>query len=148
MKYFTPIPARQSGISYIEVLIAVLLILMTLVPMMDAMQGAMSSAGAHEEAAVRHAHLVAKMEDVLGEPYSSLEAAAIAATQGNGSSTNPSSYSDQSGAINRRLVFLSFYDGDNADADDDPFSDMEPDLMWVRVEIEGTQIAVETLVYQ
>ena len=148
MKNCTATPARQSGISYIEVLIAVLLIVMTLVPMMDAMLGATGSVVAHEDAAVRHAHLAAKMEDVLGEPYSSLEAAAIAATQGNGSSTNPSSYTDQAGAINRRLVFLSFYDGDNADADDDPFSDMEMDLMWVRVEIEGTQIAVETLVYR
>ena len=70
MKIFTAVSARQSGISYIEVLIAVLLIVMTLVPMMDAMHGATTSASAHEDAAVRHAHLVAKMEDVLGEPYS------------------------------------------------------------------------------
>jgi hypothetical protein len=135
---------HQSGISYIESLIAVLLVAITLVPMMDAMRGATTSAGAHEDAAVRHAHVQAKMEAVLAEPYSFLE---IAATDA-GDLATPSSYSDQVGATNRRLVFLSFYDGDDVDNDNDGFTGMDPDLMWVRTEIEGTSVAVETLLYQ
>jgi hypothetical protein len=140
--------ARQTGISYIEVLIAVLLIAVSLIPMMDAMRGAAESSGSHEDAAVRHAHLLAKMEIVLAEPYSSLENAAIAAGMGGDSWYAPSTYSDPSGAGSRRLVFLSLYDGDNADSDANPFTGVDGDLMWVRTEIEGTPVAVETLVYR
>ena len=139
-------PARQSGVSYVEVLIATLLIAISLVPMMDAMSGATASGGAHELSAVRHAHLLGKMEVVLAEPYSALEATIIATMPH--ASDIPSSYSDLPGTTNRRLVYLSFYDGDNADSDDDPFTGMEPDLIWVRTLIEDTQIAVETLVYR
>ena len=138
--------ARQSGVSYVEVLIAALLISISLLPMMDAMSGATASGGAHELAAIRHTHLLGKMEDVLAEPYSALEAAVIAPL-----AVAPvilSSYSDLPGTTNRRLVYLSFYDGDNADSDDNPFTGMEPDLIWVRTQIEGTQVAVETLVYR
>jgi hypothetical protein len=139
---------RQSGISYIEVLIAALLIVISLIPMMDAMRGAAASSGFHEDAAVRHAHLLAKMEIVLAEPYSSLENAAIAAGQGGDSWSSPSSYSDPPGADSRRLVFLSLYDGDNADSDNNPFTGVDGDLMWVRTEIAGTPVVVETLVYR
>ena len=135
---------RQSGVSYIEVLIAALLILISLAPMMDAQRSATPGASAHEDAAVQNLHLIAMLEDVLAEPFSLLEAAAIAA----GNETEASSYSDLPGATNRRLVYLSYYDGDNADADDDPFTGVDPDLMWVRTEIEDTLMSIETLVYQ
>ena len=88
------------------------------------------------------------MEIVLAEPYSSLENAAIAAGMGGDSWSAPSTYSDPFGADSRRLVFLSLYDGDNADSDANPFTGVDGDLMWVRTEIEGTLIAVETLVYR
>ena len=137
-------PGRQSGVSYIEVLIAALLILISLAPMMDALRSATPSVGAHEDAAVKNLHLTAMLEDVLAEPFSSLEAAAIAA----GNETVASSYSDLAGATNRRLVYLSLYDGDNADADNDPFTGVDAGLMWVRTEIEGTLMTIETLVYR
>ena len=135
---------RQAGVSYIEVLIAASLILISLAPMMDALRSATSSTGAHEGAAIQNLHLTAMLEDVLAEPFSLLEAAAIAA----GNETAATSYSDLDGATNRRLVYLSLYDGDNADGDDDPFTGVDPGLMWVRTEIEGTLMSIETLVYQ
>ena len=134
----------QSGISYIEVLIAAALIAVTLVPMMDAVRTASVSAGVHEDAAVQNLHLVATMEDVLAEPFASLEAAATTA----GSESTLTSYSDLAGSSNRRLVFLSLYDGDNADTDNDPFTGTDQGLMWVRVEVEGTSRAIETLISQ
>lgn len=137
-------PGRQSGVSYVEVLIAALLILISLAPMMDALRSATPSAGAHEDAATQHLHLTAILEDVLAEPFSLLEAAATAA----GNETVATSYSDLAGAANRRLVYLSLYDGDNADSDNDPFTGADPGLMWVRTEIEGTRMSIETLVYQ
>jgi len=136
--------SRQAGVSYIEVLIAALLVLISLPPLMDALRGAAPGVGAQEDAAIRNLHLTAMLESVLAEPFSSLEAAAIAA----GSETVASAYSDLSGATNRRLVYLSYYDGDNADSDDDPFTGVDPGLMWIRTEIEGTLMSVETLVYR
>ena len=135
-------PGRQAGVTYIEVLIASLLIVISLVPMIDAVRGAISSSGVHDETAIQHLHLIAILEDVLAEPFSSLEAAAIAA----GSETVVTSYSDLAGSNNRRLVYLSLYDGDNADSDDDPFTGVDPGLMWVRTEIEGTLMAIDSLV--
>ena len=137
-------PGRQAGVSYIEVLVATLLILISLGPMMDALRSAAPSVGAQEDAATQNLHLTAILEDVLAEPFSLLEAAAAAA----GSETVASSYSDLAGATNRRLVYLSLYDGDNADSDNDPFSGVDPGLMWVRTEIEGTLMSVETLLRQ
>ena len=134
----------QSGITYVEVLIAAALISVSLVPMMDAVRTASISAGVHEDAAVQNLHLVATMEDVLAEPFASLEAAATAA----GSESTLTSYSDLAGSNNRRLVFLSLYDGDNADTDNDPFTGTDQGLMWVRVEVEGTAQAIETLISQ
>lgn len=135
---------RQSGASYIEVLIAIALIAVSLAPMTDAVRTASISATAHEDAAVQHLHLVAVLENVLAEPFTSLNEAATAA----GSEAVLTTYSDSSGSANRRLVYLSLYDGDNADADNDPFTGTDADLMWVRVEIEGTVQAIETLIRQ
>ena len=133
---------RQSGISYIEVLIAVALIAISLTPMMDAIRTATISASVHEDAAVQHLHLIAMLEDVLAEPFASLDAAATAA----GSESVLTTYSDLAGSTNRRLVFLSLYDGDNADTDNNPFTGTDADLLWVRVEIEGTVQTIETLI--
>ena len=44
------------------------------------------------------------------------------------------------------MVLLSRYDGDDADADGDPLTGTDDDLLWVRIEIEGTALGVESLV--
>ena len=134
----------QLGISYIEVLIAVVLIAISLVPMSDAVRTATIGTNIQEETAVQQLHLVAMLENVLAEPFSSLEAAATAA----GSESVLTIYSDSSGSTNRRLVFLSLYDGDNADTDDDHFTGTDQGLMWVRVEIEDSARSIETLTSQ
>ena len=54
--------------------------------------------------------------------------------------------SDPGGTENRRKVFIGRYDGDNADADDDPFTGVDDGLLWVRVRIDGTHYDVETLI--
>jgi len=118
------------------------LIVISLVPMTNAVRGAIDSSATHEDTAIQHLHMIARLEDILAEPFSSLEAAAIEA----GSTSVPTSYSDSTGSVNRRLVYLSLYDGNNADSDGDPFTGTDPGLMWIRTEIEGTLISVESLV--
>ena len=133
---------RQTGVTYVEVLIASVLIVISLVPMTNAVRSAIDGSAAHEDAAVQQLHLTAILEDVMAEPFSSLEAAAAVA----GSTTVPSRYSDSAGSGNRRLIYLSLYDGDNADGDDDPFTGADAGLIWIRAEVEGTLLSIESLV--
>ena len=98
----------------------------------------------HGDVANNHFQITARLEQLLTEPFADLETAAIAA----GGPTIETSYSDAPGPPGRLLVFLSHYDGDNADADNDPFTGTDPDLMWVRVEAEGTIYDLQTITYR
>lgn len=126
----------QSGLSYIEVLVATILIAVSLVPAVEALRGGIFGAGVHEAAAVDHYELRAKMEEVLAQPYTLLDAAALAA----GSETAPTSYSDSAGASKRRLVYLSRYD-----ANLPGFTATDTGLLWVRVDFEARAGELETL---
>lgn len=128
----------QRGISYVEVLIAVILIAATAFPAADALHGAMAGALADTEATANHYRARGRLEEILAQPFSMVSAQAVGHTV-------PSSYSDAPGMADRRIVYVSTYDGDNADADSDPFTGTDPDLLWVNVEIEGTVIALSAL---
>ena len=136
-----PTVSRQHGGSYIEVLVAAALVTVTLVPAMQALRTSSVGAAVHGESVALHYRVLGRMEEMLAEPFASLETEA----QATGDPSTPTSYSDAGGTPNRRLVFLSPYDGDNADADDDPFTGTDDGLIWVRVEIEGTVQALESL---
>jgi len=141
-------PTRMAGFSYVEVLIAVVLIVVALVPALDALIPGVAGSGIHESLAEDHYQLTGRLEQVMVEPYGQLNSAAVAA----GSPTTPTSYSDvftyANGRQITRNVFLSRYDGDNADADDDPFTGTDDGLLWVRVSIAGTDRSIESLVYE
>ena len=150
--------SRQQGISYVEVLVAIVLIAVSLVPAMEALQGGVQGSDVHEDYAVDHYQLVSKFEEVLAKPFDALlSTSAIAASY-----TAATSYSDLAGSPNRRIVYLSYYDADDSDGDGDLFtiadantdgdsnpytgSDVDISLLWVRVEIENSAHAMETLV--
>ena len=139
-------PGRVSGLSYIEVLIAVVLIMIALVPALDALIPGTAGSGIHESIAEDHYRLTGKLEQVLAAPFGQLNSAANAA----GSPTTPTTYSDDvdyaDGRQIRRNVFIARYDGDNTDADDDPFTGTDDGLLWVRVTIAGTGMSIESLV--
>lgn len=129
---------QQSGLSYVEVLVALILIGATVVPATDALRNAMQTADADSVATINHYRLLSKMEEVVAVPFSTLSAQAAGVA-------TATVYSDASGTSDRRVVFVSTYDADNADTDNNPFTGTEADLLWVRVEIEGSVAAVETL---
>lgn len=131
----------QSGLTLVEVLVSVVLLAILLVPAMRALQTGVVGAEVHGDLATGHYRLTSRLEELLAEPFADLSDAAIAA----GSPTTPSSYSEPVGPPGRLLVYLSLYDGDNADADDNPFTGMEPDLLWVRVDIEHSVRTLETI---
>ena len=129
---------QQSGISYVEVLAAVIIIAATVIPATNALRGSMDVAEADSQATVNHYRMLSKMEEVLAEPFSSLSSQATGPT-------TATAYSDTAGSVDRRLVFIANYDGDNADTDNDPFTGTDPGLLWVRVEIEGSVAALQAL---
>ncbi|NIR30996.1 MAG: hypothetical protein GWN84_17105 [Gammaproteobacteria bacterium] len=132
---------RQTGLSYVEVLVATVLVAISIAPALTALNSGLTASGVHESHVADHYHLMSKVEDVLAQSFADLSAAASAA----GNRSTPTSYSDSAGADRRRLVFLSRYDGDNADGDDDPFTGMDDGLLWLRVEVEDTAHVFETL---
>ena len=136
---------REYGFSYIEILIATFLIAVTLVPAINSLQTGLQSTGIHRTHVENHLSLVSKMEAVLAQTMTALDTEA----QLIGNPNTPSStYSDAVGTPNRRLVYLSRYDGDNLDGDNDPFTGKDAGLVWVRVEIEGTSDSLQTLTSQ
>ncbi len=131
---------RQTGAAYVEILIAVLLISVSLVPALESLSNAARNATLNESEILRQFQINALMEEVLAEPFASLELAAAVA----GGPQVPTSYSDPAGNTDRRVVYIARYDADDADNDGNPFTGTD-DLLWVRIETEATGQGVAVL---
>lgn len=129
-----------------ELLIATLLIMIMLVPAIDAMQSGIQGSGVHTELAQNNYRVIAKLEEILARPFAELQAQADAAGASN--VLVPPPYSDPPGTTDRRRVFVARYDGDDADADADPFTGVDDGLLWIRIKINKTNYDIRTLVYE
>lgn len=135
-------PGRhQFGLSYVEVLIASALIAVSLVPMLESLRVPMTGALVQATETTAHFRVSTRLTELLSQPFSALDAEAVAV----GNPSTATSFSDAPGTPHRRLVFLSRYDGDDADADGDPFTGLDEGLLWLRVTIENTAHALQTL---
>ena len=134
---------HMAGLTYVELLIATVLIVVALVPAIEALRPAIQGSGIHQSETALHYHLLSGLEDVLARPFVELDTEAQALGNHTASSAL---FSDTAGSVNRRLVFLSRYDADNADGNNDPFTGTDEGLVWVRIEVEGTTHALQTLV--
>lgn len=146
-----PRKSKAQGFSYVEVLVASMLIAIVLVPAINALQTGIQSTGIHQDLTVQHYLRLQKMEELQAEPYANLLTAAKTAAN----KTTATSYSDASGTSNRRMVFMALYDADadpftlidpNTDLDNDLYTGSTANLLWIRVETEGTAQGIETLV--
>jgi len=126
--------------SYVEVLVAVALLAICLVPVLESLQPAVLGTSVSETHVQDQLRLQSRFEDVMSEPFSALEAAAA------GSPSDATAYSDASGTYDRLLVYIWAYDGDNDDGDDNPFSGTDEGLLWVRIVTEDSGHARESLV--
>jgi Tfp pilus assembly protein PilV len=149
---YSIVPQTQivnQGFSYVEVLLTLVLIAICLVPVLDTLRTSLLGVTRTESSSIDQYSLQSKMEEVLKEPFTALDAAARDA----GSSSTPTSYSDQVPYITTdsrqivRLVYIWPYDGDNADGDGDPFTDTDAGLLYVKVQIDGTDFSLETLTH-
>lgn len=133
----------RGGFSYVESLVAVILASLVLMPALASVNDSLRAPGIQETLARQHHSLAGRLETVLARPWIELEEAALAA----GGPGTPTPWSDPPGTPDRLLVFLAFYDGDDADGNGDPWSGADPDLLWVRVEMAETPFALESLVH-
>lgn len=131
----------QSGLTLVEVLITMVLLTVLLVPAMRALQTGVTGAEVHANLAADQFRLTSRMEELLAEPFAQLETAATAA----GGPGVETSYSEAAGPPGRLIVYLSLYDGDNADADGDPFTGTDSGLLWIRIEAEDTVHHLQTI---
>lgn len=129
---------RQAGMTLVEILVAIVLLAVLLVPAVSAINDGLAGTTVQNAIDRDHYRLLSRMETVLAETYTDLEAAAAG-------STVPSTYSDDAGTPERLLVFIAGYDADDADGDGDPFTDADEGILWIRAEIEGSSRALESL---
>jgi Tfp pilus assembly protein PilV len=133
----TPESVRADrGFAYVEVLVATMLVALCLLPAIQSLQTAILGASVNETHTTSAYALEAKLADILAQPFGDLDAAATAA----GSPATPTSYSAPP-----LEVYLARYDGDDADADADPFTGGDPGLLWVRIVDPSTGQSVQTL---
>lgn len=134
--------SQHRGFSYLEVLIAIVIIATALVPAMDALYSGVMGSSIHQQRSVQHYKLLEKIESVLARPFVELESEADLALN---TSDIIARYSDPDGTQFRRLVYIDRYDIDNADGDNNPFTGVENDLLWIKVETQNWSDAIETL---
>ncbi len=139
--------SNATGFSYVEILLAIVLIAICLVPAMEALGPAFSNIAEKEKFSENSMALRSKLEEVLAAPWSDLEDEAVP----EGSPLIPTIFSEAPYTMpdGRQItlnVYISGYDGNNADADDDPFSGIDSGLLYVKVTVEGTPQQMETLV--
>ncbi len=129
-----------------EVLVATLLIVIMLVPALEAMQSGIQGSGIHTQLAQNQYRMISKLEQTLALPFTELliEADLVA----DPTVLIPAPFSDAAGTESRRLVYLGRYDGDNTDADNDPFTGTDAGLLWVRVTIENSPRSLETVIVE
>lgn len=132
-------PSAQSGFSYAEVLLSVVLLGILLVPALQALNTAIS--GSTGNLSARQLALRSKTEEVLSRPFSALDAE----TQPPGTNTTTSvsaTFSDAAGATDRRVVVLYRYD-----AATNALSPTDKGLLYVSVyyEADGSAHALNTL---
>ena len=138
------------GFSYVEVLVAMFILAIALVPAMQALQSGIQGAGIHQQTTQQHYALLARMEAMLAESYANLLTAAETA----GNNSTPSSYSDTVGQTDRIVVYLSLYDADadpftitdpNNDGDNNIYTGDTTGLLWLKVQLENSPYAFESL---
>ena len=140
----------SQGFSYVEVLVALFILSIAIVPAMEALQSGIQGTSIHQQTTIQHYALVARMESVMAESYSTL----LTSAETSSNASTPSNLSDPAGQVNRVIVYLSLYDADtdpfivtdaNTDGDNNSYTGDSSNLLWLKVELENSAYAFESL---
>lgn len=126
----------SAGLAYIEVLVALVLVVMALVPALEALRSGVRGSQILGTIATRDALLRAKMEEVMAKPFDTLYAETYL-SGGNTTTSVSTALSDATGA-ERRIVILYRTDATAPSSSD-------TGLVRVRVAYEAGGTALETL---
>ena len=127
---------RQRGLSYVEVLVAVVILAVCLAPMVDALRNGVRAAGIQSDYTINQQRLKTRFEAVLANNFATLDAAAMLA--GNSPAATVAAYTDAAGTTDRLLVTLYRYDGSAP-------TGLDTGLLWVKAAIEGSNLQLNTL---
>lgn len=127
---------HHRGLSYVEVMIAVVIVAVCLAPATDALRDGLRASATQRSHTVNAQRLKTRIEEVLANRYDTLDAAAMAA--GNSPNATVAAYTDAAGSADRLLVTLYRYNGSAATATDTA-------LLWIKVAIEGSNLSLDTL---
>lgn len=127
---------RTAGLAYVEVIVALALVVTALVPALNALQGSVRGSQVLGAIAARDTSLRGKMEEVMAKPFDTLNAETFL-TGGNTTSSVSASLSDAAGQ-ERRIVILYRTDGT-------ALSSSDTGLLRVHVAYEAGGTALETL---
>jgi len=137
--------SKSAGFTYVEMLVAIAILAVCLVPALEALRNSMALLGIRETMSIDNYALLSKTEEVLTENFTDLDAAASAA----GSPSTPTSYSDVFTTSDARQLPRNVYiwpmDGDNADLDANMFTGTDTNILYIKVTIEGTALLHETI---
>ena len=128
--------SAQAGLAYVEVLVALGLVVMGLVPMLDALQSSLLGSQASAQIAARDLSLRGKLEDVMSRPFAVLNAETYL-SGGNTTTSVSVALSDAAGA-DRRIVILYRTDGTTV-------SSADTGLLRIRVAYESGGTGLETM---
>ena len=132
----SPLRSGATGLAYIEVIVALVVVVIALVPALNAMQLGLRGSQWLGAIAVRDTSLRGKMEEVMARPFDTLNAETFL-SGGNTTTSVSTALSDAAGA-ERRIVILYRTDGSAVSASD-------TGLVRVRVAYEAGGTALETL---
>jgi Tfp pilus assembly protein PilV len=129
--------AVAQGFAYVEVLVALVLVVVALVPALEALQSGVHASREAGGVASKDALLRAKMEEALARPFDELNAQTFL-VGGNTTASVSAALSDASGAADRRVVILYRSDGS-------ALSSADTGLLRLRVAYEAGGLALETM---
>lgn len=127
---------RQRGYAYLDVLVATAVLLVCLVPAMSSLHSANQTQQQAETSMHLAQHVSSKMAMVLARGKHQLNIDVL----------NSTDLSDPIGDADRRLVTISYFDGDNADGDGDISTGVDDELIYIQVSLHDGRFRQETLV--
>lgn len=127
---------RQSGLSYVEVLVSIVVVAAALAPAMEALRNGASAVAVLADQTIDRERLVSRLEQVAASRYAVLDAAA--AESGHSPTAASALFSDAPGTAGRIVVQLYRYDGTAATTAD-------TGLLRLDAAIEGSTQALSTL---